>query len=77
MSKGFYYMGKTYVWHEKELYRLTYCVNRKWYKQIKCKKWLDRGYYLGTSKKSFLQLKQMTIDVPEIIEIQTHSDTPF
>ena len=77
MSKGFYYMGKTYVWHEKKLYRLPYCVNLKWYKQIRCKKWKDRGYYLGSAKKSFLQLQQMTTDIPEEIDIKQHEDTPF
>jgi hypothetical protein len=77
MSKGFHYMGKMYVWHKGELYRLPYCVNLKWYKQIKCKKWLDKGYYLGSVKKSFLQLKEMTVDVNESIETRIHKDTPF
>lgn len=84
MSKGFYYMGKTYVWHEKRLYRLPYESNKKWYELLECEEWYDkktgkfRGFYLGSSRKSKLQIKAMLEKGFEIdFKLKQYIDTPF
>jgi hypothetical protein len=76
MSKGFHYMGKCYVWHKKELYRLPFESNLKFYGVKKCAKWND-GYYLGSHRKSLSQLQSMTVDVDELINIVEDKDCPF
>lgn len=76
MSKGFHYMGKTYVWHKKHLYRLPYESKLHFYGLKKCAKWND-GYYLGSSKKSLSQLLSMTVDIDESIDIVKDKDCPF
>lgn len=70
-------MGKTYVWHKKELYRLPYRIGLKYFGQIKCKKWSCRGYYLGPHRKSWSQLESMTVDIEEDVSFVDHPDTPF
>ena len=60
--KGFEYMGKTYVWHKKELYRLPYLSNMRSFGLLKCKKW-NEGYILGSVRKSKNQLKAMNTDI--------------
>lgn len=78
MNRAFNYMGKVYVWHDRELYRLPYCVNLKWYKTLKCKRWRVTGFYLGSSKKSKLQVEEMLKNGFEIpFDPATHDDMPF
>jgi len=76
-TKGFAYMGKMYVWKKKELYRMPYESNQRFYGMIKCAKWGERGYYLGRYPKSFAQLEAMTTDVDFTIEDEAHEDCPF
>lgn len=76
MSKGFHYMGKTYVWYKKELYRLPFESNLHFYGVKKCAKWKD-GYYLGASKKSLNQLLSMTVDVDGAVKIVEDKNCPF
>ena len=75
--KGFEYQGKKYLWHKKELYRLPFERNLRFYQLKKVAKWSDRGYILGSSRKSFGQLKIMTVDVSWTLPVEEHFDTPF
>lgn len=77
MNKGFEYQGKKYLWHKKELYRLPFDSKLRFYKLKKVARWSDRGYILGSSRKSFGQFKCMTIDVPWQFPVEDHSDLPF
>ena len=70
-------MGKVYVWKRKELYRMPYESNSRFYGMIKCARWGERGYYLGRYPKSFAQLEAMTTDVDVTIEDVPHEDCPF
>ena len=76
-NKGFEYMGKTYGWYKKNLYRLPFKhakINR-WYNLLKVAKWEGKGFILGNHRKSFAQLKEMTKDI--YYEIKDNDDTPF
>ena len=75
--KGFEYMGKKYVWHKKDLYRLPFQSGMNFYGILKCKKWTDRGYLLGAHRKSFSQLESMTVDVEHYEIEKSTADTPF
>jgi len=58
MNNGFDYMGKRYLWKNKELYRLPFQSDLNFYGVKKCTKWKD-GYILGSQRKSLAQLKGM------------------
>lgn len=75
--KGFEYMGKKYAWHNNELYRLPHKSGRNHYGICKCKKWGDKGYFLGSSRKSFNQLEEMTVDVEPYEFDRGNEHTPF
>ena len=77
MNKGFEYQGKQYLWRNKELYRLPFERNLRYYQLKKVAKWGNRGYVLGSNRKSFGQLKKMTADVPWCFPVEEHFDTPF
>jgi hypothetical protein len=74
--KGFQYLGKVYVWHKKELYRLPYNVDFRYYGLLKCKPWQD-GYNLGNKRKSMKQLQSMTVTIKSDFRFQVHEDVPF
>jgi hypothetical protein len=74
---GFEYNGILYGWKEKELYRLPQMIGKRFYPLRKCGEWDDKGYYLGADRKSFAQLKSMTVFInQEVHEIES-SDVPF
>lgn len=77
MNKGFEYAGKRYVWKGKQLYRMPFNSGVRFFGVLKCKKWLDKGYILGSQRKSFSQLQSMTTDVDWLLPIEQHKDTPF
>lgn len=77
MNKGFEYANKRYVWHKKELYRMPFNSGFRYFGVLKCAKWVDKGYILGSQRKSFAQLKSMTVDVEWQLPIEKHVDTPF
>lgn len=77
MNKGFEYNGKRYVWHKKELYRLPFESNKRFFGWLKCAKWLDKGFILGSQRKSFSQLQAITVDVEWSIPNEHNPDTPF
>jgi len=70
-------MGKKYSWVKKELYRMPFQVGLRFYGVKKCAKWSDKGYFLGSHRKSFDQLKTMTVDVDYRVELNQHKDCPF
>ena len=74
--KGFEYLGKKYVWHENEIYRLPYTSNLRSYGILKCKKW-NNGYILGDKRKSGSQLQSMTTDVESDFVFIKDKDCPF
>ena len=79
-TKGFIYSNKPYGWYNKKLYRLPYKHNKvnRWYNLLKCAKWDNKGYFLGKDRKSFMQLKQMTIEIKEVnLKVNKDSDCPF
>ena len=69
-------MGKIYAWKKKELYRLPYDLDNRYYNLLKCAKWKD-GYYLGHVRKSLGQIKAITVDIDIYIKESKHLDTPF
>ena len=75
--KGFEYAEKRYVWYKKELYRMPFASGLRFFGVLKCAQWLDKGYILGSQRKSFSQLESMTIDVDWTLQIEKHEDTPF
>lgn len=76
MNKGFSYMGKCYLWKNKELYRLPFQSRFNFYGVKKCTKWKD-GYLLGGQRKSLAQLEAMTVSVDYDIDLNVSSDCPF
>ena len=74
--KGFEYLGKKYIWHKKELYRLPFTASFRSYGLLKCKKWKD-GYILGESRKSLSQLQAMTTDIESDFVFIKDKDCPF
>jgi len=77
MNKGFYYANKKYIWHKKELYRMPFESGVRYFGVLKCAKWKDKGYILGSQRKSFRQLQAITVDVDYNLPIEEHLDTPF
>lgn len=75
--KGFNYLGKTYVWNKGDLYRLPYNVGYKYFGLLKCAKWLNKGLYIGSERKSFKQLQSMTTDIESSFIFHSSTDTPF
>lgn len=75
MKYGFDYMGRTYAWHKKELYRLPFQIGLTFYGVKKCAKWKD-GFYLGSQRKSRSQLEAMTNKRIEF-EFVESEDVPF
>jgi hypothetical protein len=74
--KGFNYLGKVYIWHEKELYRLPFESHQRYFGLLKCTKWND-GYILGSVRKSINQLRSMTKDIESDFVFEQHDDMPF
>lgn len=74
--KGFEYLGKKYVWHKNELYRLPYTSNLRSYGILKCKKWKD-GCILGDKRKSLSQLQAMTTEIESDFVFIKDTDCPF
>lgn len=73
---GFIFNEVLYGWYEKELYRLPQMIGKRYYPLMKCGTH-KKGYYVGRTRKSFAQLKSMTV----LIDFQTHEisdkDCPF
>lgn len=74
--KGFQYNNKTYVFHEKELYRLPYQEKKRAYGLHKCKRWRD-GFILGKSRKSRKQVLAMIRNVKTDFVFPDHADLDF
>lgn len=74
---GFKFDGKLYGWKNRELYRLPQTIGKAFYPLKKCARWKDKGYYLGSAKKSFSQLKSMTIFINEEVQEIESEDCPF
>ena len=76
ITNGFYYMDKTYIWYKKELYRMPFQCELRFYGVKKCARWKD-GYYLGTNKKSLSQLMSMTHKIDKEMPIFESDHIPF
>lgn len=74
---GLLYNGFLYGWNNKELFRLPCTKNLKSYSILKLKKWSDKGYHVGRDKKSFAQLKDMTIFINYEYQEIKDKDLPF
>lgn len=75
--KGFVYQSRTFIWHERELYKIPYTSHFRSFGIRKCAKWRD-GYILGNGiKKSSSQLEAMTTDIEVDFQFQKNKDTPF
>ena len=74
---GFRFDGKLYGWKNKQLYRLPQIIGKRFYSLKKCGKWMDKGYYLGSQRKSHDQLEAMTCFIDHEIEEIKDSDVPF
>lgn len=78
---GFKYMGKVYVWKDKELIRMPFESGKMCFGKKKVAKWIVNGkhygFVLGNIKKSFSQLEFMT----EVINYENNefeiNDMPF
>lgn len=57
----FKYKNLTYGWYQKELYRLPYNKDMRYYELKKLKRSKDSRYKLGGCKKSIKQLKYLTL----------------
>jgi hypothetical protein len=60
--KGFYYLGKTYIFKGADLFRLPFMSHLRFYGVYKCKKWKD-GFILGDKRKSKGQIEAMLTDI--------------
>lgn len=78
---GFNYKGVLYGWKDKQLYRLPTFIKKRFYPLKELKTWkrngIDVGYYVGQERKSFVQLKSMTISINKKIDIIEDDDLPF
>lgn len=74
---GFKHDGVLYWWSEKKLYRLPQMLGKRFYPLLELNKWKDKGYYIARQKKSFKQLKSMTIFINQKIEVIESEDLPF
>jgi len=74
---GFRFDAKLYGWKNKELYRLPQIIGTRFYPLKKCGKWSDKGYYLGSKRKSHTQLLSMTCFINFETEQIKDSDVPF